>query len=225
MEMKKNPEKDVHRKRPLFFGIALIVTMALVLSAFNFKTSVGSDFSDMQVEMFVEDEIIPPTVQPPEEVPKPEPVSNPIFKEVKDHEEVPEVELNMDFALEEEIPEVEYVEEEQDEVVEDILMNELLEKKAEYRKGGLKGFYRFVRKKLKYPSQARRQGLQGKVIVAFVIDKDGSLSDISVLKGIGAGCDEEAVRVLTLSPKWKPAKQRGRPVKVKMIIPIHFKLN
>jgi protein TonB len=67
-------------------------------------------------------------------------------------------------------------------------------------------------------------GVEGKVFVQFVVDKDGTLTDIKAVKGIGAGCDEEAVRVLKAAPKWKPGKQRGRPVKVRMILPITFKL-
>jgi protein TonB len=66
--------------------------------------------------------------------------------------------------------------------------------------------------------------VEGKVFVQFVIDKDGSPSDITVLKGIGSGCDEEAVRVIKNMPKWTPGKQRGRPVKVRMSLPIVFKL-
>ena len=66
--------------------------------------------------------------------------------------------------------------------------------------------------------------IEGKVYVQFVVDKDGTLTDVKALKGIGAGCDEEAVRVIQEAPKWKPGKQRGRPVKVRMVLPIIFKL-
>jgi len=85
-------------------------------------------------------------------------------------------------------------------------------------------FYEYVSKNLKYPSQARRMGVEGKVFVQFVVDKDGSISQVQSIKGIGAGCDEEAVRVLQNAPKWKPGKQRGRPVRVRMVLPITFKL-
>ena len=78
---------------------------------------------------------------------------------------------------------------------------------------------------MKYPNQARRMGIEGRVFVQFVVDKDGQLTEIKAVKGIGAGCDEEAVRVLKSAPKWKPGKQRGRPVKVRMILPITFKLS
>ena len=91
--------------------------------------------------------------------------------------------------------------------------------------GGMEAFYKFINKNLEYPKQARRMGVEGKVFMQFVVDKDGTLTDIKVLKGIGSGCDEEALRVLKMAPKWKPGKQRGRPVKVRMSIPIVYKLN
>jgi protein TonB len=67
-------------------------------------------------------------------------------------------------------------------------------------------------------------GTEGKVFVQFVINKDGSISDVVAIKGIGAGCDEEAVRIIQSSPQWTPGKQRGKPVKQRMVLPITFKL-
>ena len=78
---------------------------------------------------------------------------------------------------------------------------------------------------MKYPSQARRMGIEGRVFVQFVVDKDGTVTEVKSVKGIGAGCDEEAERVLRMSPKFKPGKQRGRSVKVRMVLPIIFRLN
>ena len=77
---------------------------------------------------------------------------------------------------------------------------------------------------MEYPAQARRMGVEGKVFVQFVVDKDGSLTDVKAVKGIGAGCDEEAVEIVKSAPKWKPGKQRGKAVRVRMIIPITFRL-
>ena len=68
-------------------------------------------------------------------------------------------------------------------------------------------------------------GIEGRVFMIFVVEKDGSLTDVSVLKGIGAGCDEESIRVLKNAPKWNPGKQRGNPVRVRFNFPIAFKLN
>jgi protein TonB len=90
--------------------------------------------------------------------------------------------------------------------------------------GGYEAFYQYIKQELKYPSQAQRMSVQGKVYVQFIIERDGSLSDVKVLKGIGAGCDEEAVRVLSQSPSWQPGKQRGRPIRQRMVMPMVFKL-
>jgi len=89
-------------------------------------------------------------------------------------------------------------------------------------KSGLSGFYQLIGQNIRYPSEARKMGIKGKVFVEFVINIDGSLSDIKVIKGIGGGCDEEAKRVVSLSPPWNPGKIDGKPVKVVHVIPISF---
>ncbi|MEQ9442262.1 MAG: TonB family protein [Cyclobacteriaceae bacterium] len=91
--------------------------------------------------------------------------------------------------------------------------------------GGMGAFYRYVANEMTYPLQARQTGVEGRVFVQFVVEKDGSLSDVKAVKGIGAGCDNEAVRVLQNAPAFKPGKQRGKPVRVRMVMPITFKLN
>lgn len=90
---------------------------------------------------------------------------------------------------------------------------------------GLKSFYEYIGANLKYPEQARKEGVQGKVFVEFVVDKDGKLIDVKAVKGIGAGCDEEAVRVIKEAPAWEPAKVVDMPVRVRMILPITYKLD
>jgi len=91
--------------------------------------------------------------------------------------------------------------------------------------GGMAGWNAYLSKNLKYPTQARRMGIEGTVIVVFVINTDGSIQDVEVLRGIGGGCDEEAVKVVQEAPKWEPGKQRGRPVRTRMRLPIRFKLS
>ena len=91
-------------------------------------------------------------------------------------------------------------------------------------KGGMSAFYKYVGDKMKYPAQARRMGIEGKVFVEFVINRDGSITDVKAIKGIGAGCDEEAVRVVQSAPPWNPGKQRGKPVRQRYVVPITFKL-
>jgi periplasmic protein TonB len=91
--------------------------------------------------------------------------------------------------------------------------------------GGLKAFYEFVGKNIKYPDLARRLDIEGRVTVQFIVEKDGSLTDIKVLKGIGGGCDEEALRVIGMAPRWHPGLQSRRPVRVRMSLPLVFRLN
>jgi periplasmic protein TonB len=227
MELKKNPKVDLARQSGLFFNMGLIVSLVLVLAAFEWKF-----YEDLQkVELgqltdeFTEMEEIPITEMPP---PPPPVLQQPEIVEVPDEEEIKQdIEMNLDVDVKQEVqvsapvkidaPPPPPVEEEKDEVF------MIVEDQPTFE-GGMEAFYKFVNKNIEYPKQARRMGVEGKVFVQFVVDKDGSLSEIKVIKGIGAGCDEEAVRALKESPKWKPGKQRGRPVKVRMSLPISFKL-
>lgn len=90
--------------------------------------------------------------------------------------------------------------------------------------GGMKGWNQYLSKNLKYPFQARRMGIEGTVIVVFEIQKDGSIRNVEILRGIGGGADEEAMRVVQNSPRWEPGRQRGRAVTTRMRLPIRFKL-
>jgi TonB family protein len=91
--------------------------------------------------------------------------------------------------------------------------------------GGLGELYNFIKKNFHYPVLAKQNGIQGKVTVSFIVERDGSLTDVKIIKGIGDGCDEEAVRIIKLSPPWKPGYQNGKPVRVSFSIPITFSLS
>ena len=99
-----------------------------------------------------------------------------------------------------------------------------VEKNPEFP-GGLDGFYKYLGKSIRYPAVARENGTQGRVILQFVVEKDGALTDIHVVRGIGDGCDDEAVRVLKASPHWAPGIQNGRPVRCAYTVPIAFTLS
>jgi len=90
--------------------------------------------------------------------------------------------------------------------------------------GGEKAMMEYVAKNVKYPQEAKDKEIQGRVFVGFIVEKDGSVNEVKVLRGIGGGCDEEAARVISAMPKWKPGKQKGEPVRVSYQIPINFKL-
>ena len=90
--------------------------------------------------------------------------------------------------------------------------------------GGMEAMMKYLSENLKYPEQAKEKNTQGRVLVTFIVEKNGSISDVKVVKGIGNGCDEEAVRVIKAMPKWKPGMQDGKKVRVSFAIPISFKL-
>ncbi len=223
MEAKKNPKADLNKKTGLFLNIGLVVSLLLVITAFEWRFYDDGELMDLgQVADEFEDVMeIPPTEQPPPPPPK---IQQPEIIEVPDEEEIEEeIEVDLDVEITEET------------VVEDIVFDEPVEEEVAEEiftivedqpqpKGGMAAFYEYIGKKLKYPAQARRMGIEGKVFVEFVVDKDGTITDVKAIKGIGAGCDEEAIRVIQSSPKWNAGKQRGRPVKVRMILPITFKL-
>jgi TonB family protein len=91
--------------------------------------------------------------------------------------------------------------------------------------GGMSGWNNYLSENLKYPTQARRMGIEGTVIIVFVINTDGSIQDVEVLRGIGGGCDEEAIKIVRRAPKWSPGMQKGKAVRTRMRLPIRFKLS
>lgn len=223
--VKKYPSSDLSRYRGLFTNIGLALSLAIVLAAFEFPNFEKESLVDLgtleaEAEELIE---IPPTIQKPP--PPPKTMKLPEIIEVPDEEEIEEeIEIELDVEISDETVVEEVIESEEpveEEVVDEIF--EIVEENAA-PKGGMKKFYGWVGKNVKYPTQARRMGVEGKVYVQFVVDKDGSLTDVKVVRGIGAGCDEEAIRVIKKAPKWSPGKQRGRAVKQRMVIPINFKL-
>ena len=111
-----------------------------------------------------------------------------------------------------------------EEIIEDYFMGIIFEITPEYP-GGDKARLNFLRENIVYPKEAKEKRIQGTVYVGFVVEKDGTLSDIKVLRGIGGGCDEEAIRIVKMMPKWKPGKQRGKEVRVSFTMPVRFKLD
>jgi len=143
---------------------------------------------------------------------------------VPDEEEIEEkIDVNLDVEMTEQtkVEDIVFTQAPKEEDVDEIFT--IVEDQPEFP-GGMAAFYEYIGKRMKYPSQARRMGIEGRVYVEFVVDKDGSVTNVRAVKGIGAGCDEEAERVMSAVPKFKPGKQRGRPVRVKMVLPIYFKL-
>ena len=90
--------------------------------------------------------------------------------------------------------------------------------------GGEQAMMKFVAENVQYPEEAKEKEISGRVLVGFIVEKDGSIADVKVVKGIGGGCDEEAVRVVKAMPKWKPGMDKGKPVRVHYMLPLIFKL-
>ena len=220
---KKSPEADVTRKSSLYLSIGLVVSLLVVNTAFEWRFYDDGALADLgQVTDDFEEMLdIPPTEQPPPPPPK---IQQPEIIEVPDEEEIEdEIEVNLDVEITEEsaIEQIVFEEPVEEEVADEVFT--IVEQQPVYP-GGMRAFYQFVQKKHKYPSQARRMGIEGRVFVQFVVDKKGNITEVVVVRGIGAGCDVEDVRVIKSSPKWKAGKQRGKAVKVRMILPITFKL-
>ena len=90
--------------------------------------------------------------------------------------------------------------------------------------GGDQAMMKFVSENVQYPEEAKEKEISGRVLVGFIVEKDGSVNEVKIVRGIGGGCDEEAVRVVKAMPKWKPGKEKGKPVRVSYMMPIFFKL-
>lgn len=223
MELKKNPQYDLTKKRGLFFEIGLLISLAAVLIAFEWKSFEGeiSDLGQLNLED-IEEEIIPITQQnTPPPPPPPPPAPQEILQIVEDDTEI-EDEIEIDTEADEDT-EIEIIEYEEEVVEEEIFT--VVEDMPEFP-GGVSAMYQYLSKNIRYPEVAKEAGIQGKVYVSFVVDKDGSITDVKVLRGIPGGkmCDEEAVRVVKAMPKWNPGKQRGKSVKVSYMLPVQFTL-
>ncbi|MFP4089206.1 MAG: energy transducer TonB [Cyclobacteriaceae bacterium] len=233
MELKKNPKYDVYRHSKLFFSIGLATSMLMVTAVFEWKTYEDEallEIASAKIDQYEDILEIPPTTQPPP--PPPQQVYMPNIVEVPDEEIIiTDLDINLDIEIREStiIEEYDYTtfvdEAPEKEAVEEIFM--IVEDYPE-PVGGMQSFYEYVATHLEYPAIARANSISGKVFIEFIIKSDGTMKDIKVLKGIGGGCDEEAVRVIkasTAEVKWNAGKQRGVPVNVKMVLPLTFSLD
>lgn len=227
MEVKKTPSADLTKKVGMFTNLGLAVAVGLTLAAFEYKSFDDSGLKDLGsvADNFEELLDVPITQQPPPPPPPP-PMEQPVIQEIPDEVEIEEkIDVNFDVDVKETT------------VIKEVAIKEVVieEEKADQifdvvetqpnPPGGMSGWNKYLSENLKYPTQARRMGVEGTVIVVFVINTDGSIQDVEVLRGIGGGCDEEAVKVVTNAPKWEPGKQRGKPVRTRMRLPIRFKLS
>ena len=228
MEIKKTPKADLENRRTLYTEIGLVVALLVVWGAFSYSTkekavaSLGEDTQVVEVEDMVP--ITQETPPPPPETPK-IPVLSDQIDIVEDDIKVDDnfMSLEDDANLGVEI--MDYVEEVKEEVVEEeAIPFQLVEEKPSFNGGDANEFSKWVNSKLQYPEIAKENGVQGRVTLQFTVNPDGSVSNVKVLRGVDSSLDKEAVRVVTMSPKWKPGKQRDRAVKVTYTFPVIFQL-
>lgn len=223
MELKKNPNLELSKYSTLFFNIGLAIAIGFVVIVFEWETVENTSKVNLSSNNEVFEEIvdIPLTNQA---TPPPPKIQQPKIIEVPDEEEIEEsLEIDLDIDITEEIIIEELVSEvePQEEISDEVFS--IVEKMPSFP-GGSSEFSEFISKNLKYPRRAQKANVEGKVIVRFVVDVDGDVSDVEVLKGLGFDLDEEAIRVLLSSPNWIPGQQRGRNVKVSMMMPLTFDL-
>lgn len=234
--------KNYSRYVLVALGITVVVLIFVLLTpaiARLLKSAKGPEEQKLKEMTVSLDQPPPITPQPPPpDVRIPPPVKTIIKflppkvteKEVVEEEEMPTIEEikenetgavavegTGEVVFEEPVQEV-AVESEEDKVF------YAVEQQAEFP-GGVAAMMKFLQKNIKYPASAKRMGIEGKVFVKFIVDKEGAISGMEIMKGINADLDKEAMRVIKLMPPWKPGKQNGRSVKSQFVLPVYFKLD
>lgn len=226
MEEKKSPKADLENKKFIFTQIGLVIGLALMLVAFEWKSYEKTviEVTSRQVENVAED-IIPITEQKVKPPPPP-PVKQVVKINIVDDNVTVDDDINIDVEADQNTEVQEYVapvKSEDEESAEEAQIFMVVESMPEYP-GGEAQLYAFLAENIKYPQMAKESGIQGRVFVTFVVERDGRVTDVRVLRGIGGGCDEEAIRVVQSMPKWTPGKQRGKSVRVQYNLPVKFTL-
>lgn len=227
MEIKKSPKADLESKKTTWLLVGYVIVLAFMFVAFEWtKRDVKIDTSQAVADVVFEEEIIPITEQP-EKVTPPPPVAPPPVAEtltiVEDDADVEETDIasTEDVGQKVEIKYVPVAVEEEE--PEEQTIFEVVENMPEF-KGGQAALMSYLAKNIKYPTIAQENGTQGRVIVQFVVNKDGSIVDAKVVRSVDPYLDKEALRVINSMPKWTPGMQRGKPVRVKFTVPVMFRL-
>ena len=227
MEVKKSKSANLENKKGTWVLMGLVTVFALLFVAFEWtqhEKKYDGDILDAG-DIILEEEVIPITMPEKKTVPPPpQAVSQAeVLNIVEDDAEIEETTLvsNEDQAVFVEVTNdvpvvVEEIEEEQE-------IFQVVENMPEFP-GGTQALLQYLKKNIKYPTICQEQGIQGRVVVQFVVNKDGSIVDPEVIKPVNPYLDKEALRVVSTMPKWKPGEQRGKPVRVKFTLPVQFKL-
>ena len=228
MEIKKSAKANLEDKKLLFVEIGLVVSLAITLFAFEW-TSKETNVAvlEEQAQVVLEEEIIPITQETP-----PPPPAAPKIPVLSDQIDIVDDEIEIDddmfMNLEDDanlgVEIMDYVEVEEEEVEEEAIPFQLVEEKPSFQGGDANQFSKWVNQRLEYPEIAKENGVQGRVTLQFTVEKDGTVTKVKVLRGVDPSLDKEAVRVVSMSPKWKPGKQRDRAVPVTYTFPVIFQL-
>ena len=229
MEKKKNNRANLENKRTLFLELGLMTALAVVLFSFEWGSSdINTEALNMNSSYIVDIETIPITtaeMPPPPEVIK-EPVLSETLEIVENNIEVTDIFINSDDN-EAPVKIVPYVADkpvEEDEVDDAPIPYAAVQEKPTFMDRDANEFTKWVYANMEYPDAAKENGVQGRVTLEFTIDKSGRVSNIKILRGVDPVLDNEAVRVISKSPKWSPGKNRGKAVDVKYTFPIVFQL-
>ena len=219
MQIKKSPKADLNNKKGLFLEIGMILALLLTIGCFAYTQK------ERVVEIIetnltvVEEEITDITTQDQKPPEPPKKVEMQVLSDVL-NVVTNDTKIETEFDFTEFSDNIEVVEE----VVEDDAPFIIAEEMPKFQGGDLMKFRSWVQGKLKYPVIAQENGIQGKVTLTFVIERDGSLTNIQVMQSPDRALADEAVRVLQSSPKWTPGKQRNSPVRVRYTLPVEFRI-
>jgi protein TonB len=225
MQLKKSPQASLEDKKLVYVLMGLILVLSICYVAFEWTEKEVTKYEVTEDLAFIDEEIDiqQTTKETPPPPPPPAPQEVEVLNVVEDDVEVEEIEINTEDDKDVEVviaPPVEApVEEEEEEV---IFM--VVESMPEFP-GGQQALFKYLAENVKYPVIAQENGIQGRVICQFVVNKDGSIVDVVAVRSSGEpSLDKEAIRVIKSMPKWKPGKQRGKPVRVKYTVPVNFRL-
>ena len=229
MEEKKSKKANLENKKLLFIEVGLCFSLFVTLAAFQWGTrDANVSVLEEETQMIEEEEIIPITQEtppPPPETPK-IPVLSDQIDIIDDDIKVDDdlfMNLEDDANLGVEIGD--YIEEVQEEVIEEeAIPFQLVETRPSFNGGDANEFSKWVNSRLEYPEIAKENGVQGRVTLQFTVEKDGRVTNVKVVRGVDPSLDKEAVKVVSSSPKWTPGKQRDRAVRVTYTFPVIFQL-
>ena len=229
MEIKKSPSADLERGKSTSLLMGFVLAFAVMFVALEWTQREKEDNSEIYAvrDVTLDEEIIPITLPEKKTVPPP-PASVTKAEIIEIFQDDAEIEEDVLASVDDQVEFIdvsaldEVVVEEEPEIDDTPFM--VVEDMPEFP-GGTAALLEYLKKNIKYPAICRENNIQGRVLVSFIVNKDGSIVDAEVVKNVNPSLDKEALRVISGMPKWKPGSQRGKPVRVKYTVPVNFRLN